>query len=401
MRFPVVEKGSRLVVHIVILFTTWMILSSPVSARDSETIFGDTERISAALLGQVYLLPPQTRGLPDFQTMEPVGTIYTRTINVPERDWSEGFPGVENSFEWFAIEYAGMFKVREAGNYSLRLVSDDGSKLFIDDQLIIDNDGVHATRSRSASIYLDKSAHTIILQYFQGPRYHIALQLLYTPEGGGEQVFPGSDFLLTTPSPYRVSLLTRAVQGMAVHFGTTFWWDGYWRHKYNRAAANLRGPGGKTVRDALKAATRKKMTPLGLAFSKSADRSRAGQLMAKTARQLEGSARRTSPFWNKVGVAGKWAGRGFVVVGVGISVYNIATAPEGQVGEVVAEEAGAWTGALAGGALCAKIGFVLGSIVPGPGNAIGAVVGGVVGSIGGAIVGSETGKRLYNWIFGD
>ncbi|MGH2647010.1 MAG: PA14 domain-containing protein, partial [Ginsengibacter sp.] len=113
-------------------------------AQSDSTAFGDSIFITNGLTGKVYLLPvPSTRKLPDFDTMKAVSIIYIDSINIPPRNWSSGFPGLHDRFEWFGIEYTGFFKPNEAGDYVFRLLSDDGSKLFIDDKLIIDNDGLH------------------------------------------------------------------------------------------------------------------------------------------------------------------------------------------------------------------------------------------------------------------
>lgn len=167
--------------------------------KSAKSVFGGTDWVEHALMGKVYLLPEGTPKLPDFKTLKPVVTIYADKIDIPSRDWQEGFPGVTDRFEWFAIEYQGNFRVHTPGSYEFRVLSDDGAKLFIDDKLIIDNDGTHGPSSASGKLQLDGSSHSMTLQYFQGPRTGIALQLFYNIEGGKEQIFPGPDIELSTP----------------------------------------------------------------------------------------------------------------------------------------------------------------------------------------------------------
>ena len=164
--------------------------------------FGRKAWIDHALQGKIYFLPPNTQKLPDFKSLSPVGAVYARTLNVPTRDWQEGFPGVTDRFEWFAIEYAGRIRARQGGDYQLRVTSDDGARVFIDDKLIVDNDGVHPPTSASGSVRLDNSPHTIRVQYFQGPRTQVALQLYCTPKGAQEQLFPDCGLDLDTPRPW-------------------------------------------------------------------------------------------------------------------------------------------------------------------------------------------------------
>ena len=109
-------------------------------------------------------------------------------------DFRAGFPGVTKRFEWFAIEYNGKFWIRKPGPYRWVLTSDDGSKLYIDDRLIIDNDGIHAPVAKSATIVLVEGAHSLRLPYFQGPRVKVALMLEVAPPGEGLQVFSTDEF---------------------------------------------------------------------------------------------------------------------------------------------------------------------------------------------------------------
>ena len=174
-----------------------------VQHSDSTTrSFGDSVPISNGLLGRVYLLPDTTHWLPDFDTMTPVDNpIYTNEINIPWQKWSSGFPGLRDRVEWFGIEYTGSFKPTKAGNYIFKLISDDGSKLFIDGKKVIDNDGIHMEWAGRDTIYLSDEPHTIKLDYFQGPRYELALQLYWNQPDSTPRIFPGKDFILYPPPP--------------------------------------------------------------------------------------------------------------------------------------------------------------------------------------------------------
>ena len=51
--------------------------------------------------------------------------------------------------------------------YNFKLTSDDGAKLFIDREEIIDNDGSHAMIEQQGSTLLSKGFHLIRSTYFQ------------------------------------------------------------------------------------------------------------------------------------------------------------------------------------------------------------------------------------------
>jgi hypothetical protein len=162
----------------------------------SETIptFGTTVVIPSGLRGQIYKIKSRTRRLPNFEKLKPMGTIYTSALNVPTRNFDEGFPGVSKRFEWFAIDYAGKFWIEKPGDYKFSLLSDDGAKLYIDDEVVIDNDGIHSPATVDGSVTLSGGIHHIRVSYFQGPRFQVALVLSVAGPGEQPRVFNTDEF---------------------------------------------------------------------------------------------------------------------------------------------------------------------------------------------------------------
>jgi len=174
--------------------------SSRVSSTNTGNTFGDSIPVSNGLMGKIFLLPANTLSLPDFDTMKPLSNyIYTNAIDIPPQSWSAGFPGLRDRFEWFGIEYTCLFRTDSTGSYVFRLLSDDGARLFIDGKLIIDNNGLHGPLSKTGNVFLSDSMHKAKIQYFQGPRYQLALQLFWSLENSKEQIFPGKNFIVYTP----------------------------------------------------------------------------------------------------------------------------------------------------------------------------------------------------------
>lgn len=66
----------------------------------------------------------------------------------------------------FGVIYEGYVKVEDTGIYSFSLASDDGSKLYINDELVIDNDLSHAVTEKSGNIPLSSGFHKIKIKYF-------------------------------------------------------------------------------------------------------------------------------------------------------------------------------------------------------------------------------------------
>jgi hypothetical protein len=142
-----------------------------------------------AFRADVCFIPHGTTALSKVTRCPREATFFTNALNVSPRKFSEGFPGVSAQNEWFAIRYTGKFRVREPGQYSFRLVSDDGAMFYVDGYRIIDNDGIHPPSSRTGNMRLTTGEHTMFVSYFQGPRFDIALQLFVTPPGGTERLF--------------------------------------------------------------------------------------------------------------------------------------------------------------------------------------------------------------------
>jgi hypothetical protein len=156
--------------------------------EESEARFGTTVVIPSGLRGDIYFLKEGTDRLPNFDRMEPVGTIYTSALNIPPRNFHEGFPGVTRRSEWFAINYTGRFWIENPGKYGFGLISDDGSKLYIDDKQLLDNDGLHPVGGAGGWVKLAGGIHRIRVSYFQGPCYNftdpcLALQLVIQRPG--------------------------------------------------------------------------------------------------------------------------------------------------------------------------------------------------------------------------
>lgn len=159
----------------------------PAPAIRGSIAFGNGSR--GALTGRVCFLPVGTLRIADVRECRYVATLYTDTLDIPERHFYDGFPGVTDRSEWFLIDYTGTFTVREYGSYEFRLHSDDGSYLYVDDKLVIDNDGKHAPASRSGSIPLVVGRHRIKVRYAQ-TNDRMALQLFVrAPQDSEERIF--------------------------------------------------------------------------------------------------------------------------------------------------------------------------------------------------------------------
>jgi len=146
-------------------------------------IFGTTSKNPFIFEGDIYFIEPGTSKLPNFSKLKSNGKIYNAILNIPPQNFQKGFPGITNRFEWFAIDYKGKIYTPNSKRYTFTLLSDDGAKLIIDGKTIIDNDGIHPPQEKIGSVLLKKGLHKIEVQYFQGPRYQVALVLSLIENG--------------------------------------------------------------------------------------------------------------------------------------------------------------------------------------------------------------------------
>jgi hypothetical protein len=164
-------------------------LPSPPSAPP-ENEFGYDTPVAGCFEGKVYALAENTRKLPEeYNTLTQLSVVYACEWNIPQHDWHQGFPNLADRSEWFAIHYSGPFTVKVPGTYRFRTSSDDGTRLFIDGKVVVDNDGVRPMRSVAGTVELSASRHDLTLDYFQGPRYSIAMQVYVTAPGASEHLF--------------------------------------------------------------------------------------------------------------------------------------------------------------------------------------------------------------------
>ncbi len=151
--------------------------------------FGSTQEQPGMLRGEVFALPENTHHLPDFSELRPIATLFAHEVNIAPRSFSQGFPGVPDRVEWFGVRYNGTFRVASAGQYRFRVLADDGARLVIDGHTVISNDGIHPPTWGEGAVPLSAGEHRVVVEYFQGPRFDIALQVFWTRPGGQETLF--------------------------------------------------------------------------------------------------------------------------------------------------------------------------------------------------------------------
>ncbi len=103
--------------------------------------------------------------IPDFTSLKPVrtGTIY-----------EIGLDQIPFKQEKFGLILKGTIEIPATALYTFYVNSNDGSELFIDGEIVIDNDGLHGALEKQGQIQLSEGKHTLRITYFQsGGGFHL------------------------------------------------------------------------------------------------------------------------------------------------------------------------------------------------------------------------------------
>jgi hypothetical protein len=113
--------------------------------------------------------------------------VRLKTMKALKSGTTDNFDvSLANRNDHFGFIFDAFIEIPENGLYSFYLHSDDGAILYINDRLLIDNDGSHSPRLKKGSIGLQKGFHKIQVMYFQdykGKMLEIGIKGLSMQEG--------------------------------------------------------------------------------------------------------------------------------------------------------------------------------------------------------------------------
>lgn len=96
--------------------------------------------------------------LPDFASLTPLKTGKSVGIDLTVADRSDNF----------ALLFEGFLNIERDGDYTFYLKSDDGSRLLLDEEVAVENDGIHAPREKRGTIRMAKGPHRLAAAFFNG-----------------------------------------------------------------------------------------------------------------------------------------------------------------------------------------------------------------------------------------
>jgi len=96
--------------------------------------------------------------LPDFDKIKPVAAGISNKFS---------HAVLANMKDNFALKFTGLVKVPADGLYVFYTSSDDGSRLYIGEKLVVDNDGLHGVMEMGGLIRLSKGLYPITVTFFE------------------------------------------------------------------------------------------------------------------------------------------------------------------------------------------------------------------------------------------
>jgi alpha-L-fucosidase len=94
--------------------------------------------------------------IPDFSKLRPAATGASSALDLSGKKRKE----------YYGFEFTGYLQVPKDGVYAFFVGSDDGSDLYIDDTLVVDNNGLHGMQEKRGLIALAAGPHPFRVRYF-------------------------------------------------------------------------------------------------------------------------------------------------------------------------------------------------------------------------------------------
>ncbi len=129
-------------------------VGTPVDPVDPVTPVDPTNPNDAVISYNYY--EGNWNALPDFATLSPVASGQLAEFSLAPRQQDQ----------FYGFRYATTLYVPVTNDYTFYVNSDDGSALYVNGQLVIDNDGLHNAEEKQGSISLPQGEHEIVVEYF-------------------------------------------------------------------------------------------------------------------------------------------------------------------------------------------------------------------------------------------
>ena len=158
----------------------------PASALSSKV------QVPHGLNSKFYSTPGTIQKLPQFPVDKTFPLLKEATVPALNYPSSGNFGNLGLTTRFIGL-FTGFITVPSSGKWTFFSESDDGSKVYVDDFLVVNNDGLHGMNEVSSSIDLGKGSHSIRVEFFNGDGPG-GLVLRWSGPNVAKQVIPASVF---------------------------------------------------------------------------------------------------------------------------------------------------------------------------------------------------------------
>jgi hypothetical protein len=109
--------------------------------------------------------------------------VYVEGWDKIDKSFEGGPPDKRMNWDFFSYRFAGLLKIDKPGRYTFELSSDDGSRLWIDGEIVVDHWGHHGESPKTGTAELTAGLHPVRIDYYEEDGW-AGIHIRYAPPGG-------------------------------------------------------------------------------------------------------------------------------------------------------------------------------------------------------------------------
>jgi len=147
---------------------------------------------AADAMAQADAPPPPTQGLRGvyYDDLDFANEAFTRIDPTVDFSWDHDAPDPSMDPDTFSIRWTGLVRPRYGETYTFHVIADDGARLWVNGELVIDEWRDHVESELTGTIALEADVDTAIeLEYFDDLRT-ATVRLLWSSPSQSKEIIP-------------------------------------------------------------------------------------------------------------------------------------------------------------------------------------------------------------------
>jgi hypothetical protein len=120
------------------------------------------------MVAEVYRMSTSDKSVKGMNRRKPLSTVCLAQLDFAPRHMGLGLPGLDMS-EWYGLDIRFTLNMPNESDRDFVLLCDDGCVLYVDDQEVVNADGLHGVEAVMGTVHLSQGVHQMRVRYFQGP----------------------------------------------------------------------------------------------------------------------------------------------------------------------------------------------------------------------------------------